>query len=44
MMKREAIYVTIKKINTKKWVPAPREDSQLAFINYGAYLFGGLNY
>ena len=44
MMKRESFYVTIKKLEPKKWVPAPREDAQMVFNNYACYLMGGMNY
>ena len=44
MQKRESFYLTVKKIRTTKWTPAPRECSTLTFVNYSAFLLGGLNY
>ena len=44
MQKRESFFVTIKKISTIKWTPAPRECATLTFVNYSAYLLGGLNF
>ena len=44
MQKRESFYVTIKKIRSHKWAPAPRECASLTFVNYSAFLLGGLNF
>lgn len=44
MQKRESFYVTIKKIHSHKWAPAPRECASLTFVNYSAFLLGGLNF
>jgi hypothetical protein len=44
MIKRESFYVTVKRIPNTKWTPAPRECATLTFVNYSAFLLGGLNY
>ena len=44
MQKRESFYITVKKIETTKWTPAPRECATLTFVNYSAFLLGGLNF
>ena len=45
MIKRESFYVTVKKYPVNKnWTPAPRECATLTFVNYSAYLIGGLHY
>ena len=44
MIKRESFYVTVKKMPNNKWTPAPRECATLTFVNYSAFLLGGLNY
>jgi len=44
MQKRESYYITVRKMESKKWVPIPRENSTLTFVNYSAFLIGGLNY
>lgn len=44
MIKRESFYVTVKRVQNSKWSPAPRECASLTFVNYSAFLLGGLNY
>ena len=44
MIKRESFYVTVKRMPNTKWTPAPRECATLTFVNYSAFLLGGLNY
>lgn len=44
MIKRESFYVTVKRFPNKNWTPAPRECATLTFVNYSAYLLGGLHY
>ena len=44
MIKRESFYVTVKRVPNTKWTPAPRECASLTFVNYSAFLLGGLNY
>ena len=44
MQKRESFYVTVKRVPNTKWTPAPRECASLTFVDYSAFLLGGLNY
>jgi hypothetical protein len=44
MQKRESFYVTVVKMPSNGWCPAPRECASLTAINHRAYLMGGLNY
>jgi len=44
MIKKHSYYVTVKKVECKKWTPAPRNDATLTYLNYTAYLIGGMNY
>ena len=34
MIKKHSYFVTIKKVECKKWTPAPREDATLTYLNY----------
>ena len=44
MQKRESFYVTVVKLDSFNWQPAPRECATLTSIKNKAFLLGGLNY
>jgi len=44
MQKRESFYVTVVKLDSFNWQPAPRECATLVSIKNKAFLLGGLNY
>lgn len=44
MQKRESFYAEITPVNTKGWIPAPRENSTLSCVNNNCYLIGGQNH
>ena len=44
MQKRESFYVTVVKLDSYNWQPAPRECATLVSIKNKAFLLGGLNY
>ena len=44
MQKRHSYFITVKRLTTKQWTPAPRESATLTFAEHGScYLSGGLS-
>lgn len=43
MQKRENFYLTVLKLETNKWVPAPRECATMTAVKNQIYLQGGMN-